>query len=122
MSSQYNHGASVGENVVNSYGTEKGRRLSIDEETKNYPSEGDSTASGGYGSTHNVWSDTAQRGNIDSIKETYGVSPWNSYPATPRAITPVYEQTMEKSQSVLSKEVREAQDGKASDASRVVGA
>ncbi|KAL0945214.1 hypothetical protein HGRIS_000726 [Hohenbuehelia grisea] len=31
----------------------------------NYPSDSDSTSSGGYGSARNVWSDRAQRGNND---------------------------------------------------------
>ncbi|KAK7026049.1 hypothetical protein VNI00_015776 [Paramarasmius palmivorus] len=107
-------------------------RLSIDEETKNYPSEGDSTASGGYGSASNVWSDKAQRGNetyLSSVQERYTPvssalnSPWNSYPGTPRIsrpATPVFEDTPTK--SGLRKEVRDAQAGGAVDSSLTVGA
>ncbi|KAI3612459.1 carbohydrate esterase family 8 protein [Moniliophthora roreri] len=110
----------------------RARRLSIDEETKNYSSEGDSTASGGYGSANNVWSDKAQRGNesfLSSIQERYtpsssaANSPWNSYPGTPRIsrpATPVFEETSTK--SGLRKEVRDAQAGGAIDSSLTVGA
>ncbi|KAG7087143.1 hypothetical protein E1B28_013123 [Marasmius oreades] len=126
MASQYNHTAALEKNAVNTFGPGTGRRLSIDEETKNYPSEGDSTASGGYGSTQNVWSDAAQRGNNDNNKDTYEVSSgaWTSYPSTPRAETPVIAEQIipERFHSVLSKEVRDAQDGKATDRSRIVGA
>ncbi|RDB26389.1 hypothetical protein Hypma_006225 [Hypsizygus marmoreus] len=43
------------------------REGSSDFETGNYPTEGDTTASGGYGSPTNVWSDRAQRGNTKNI-------------------------------------------------------
>ncbi|KAG5643092.1 hypothetical protein DXG03_001588 [Asterophora parasitica] len=35
--------------------------------THNYPPQGDTTASGGYSSPKNVWSDRAQRGNATNI-------------------------------------------------------
>ncbi|THV02284.1 hypothetical protein K435DRAFT_836506 [Dendrothele bispora CBS 962.96] len=43
--------------------------LTLDEATKNYPVEGDTTSSGGYSATSNIWSDKAQRGNISSALE-----------------------------------------------------
>ncbi|TFK34242.1 hypothetical protein BDQ12DRAFT_727025 [Crucibulum laeve] len=42
---------------------DRGQRKSALGTSGNYPLPGDSTASGGYGSTKNVWSDKAQRGN-----------------------------------------------------------
>ncbi|THU99795.1 hypothetical protein K435DRAFT_964290 [Dendrothele bispora CBS 962.96] len=38
--------------------------LTLGERTKNYPSEGDTTSSGGYSATSNIWTDKSQRGNI----------------------------------------------------------
>ncbi|KAG5651417.1 hypothetical protein H0H81_008725 [Sphagnurus paluster] len=45
------------------------RRTASDEDylTRNYPAEGDTTSSGGYGSPTNVWSDRAQRGNVFGV-------------------------------------------------------
>ncbi|KAF5359729.1 hypothetical protein D9756_002883 [Leucocoprinus leucothites] len=34
-------------------------------EIKNYPSEGDTTSSGGFGSSTNIYSSRAQRGNVE---------------------------------------------------------
>ncbi|KAH0585623.1 hypothetical protein H2248_008847 [Termitomyces sp. 'cryptogamus'] len=42
-------------------GRQSGRNF--DYQTLNYPASGDSTAEGGYGSSMNVWSGRAQRGN-----------------------------------------------------------
>ncbi|KAF5379819.1 hypothetical protein D9615_005790 [Tricholomella constricta] len=41
------------------------RQSESDYNTHNYPPEGDSTSSGGYGSPLNVWSDRVQRGNVN---------------------------------------------------------
>ncbi|KAK7438215.1 hypothetical protein VKT23_018146 [Stygiomarasmius scandens] len=43
--------------------------LTLDERTQNYPSEGDTTSSGGYSGTSNIWTDKAQRGNISIALE-----------------------------------------------------
>ncbi|KAJ4464989.1 hypothetical protein C8J55DRAFT_529251 [Lentinula edodes] len=37
----------------------------VDERFKNYPPESDTTSSGGFSTTQEVWSDKAQRGNIE---------------------------------------------------------
>ncbi|KAG6817234.1 hypothetical protein H0H87_011291 [Tephrocybe sp. NHM501043] len=44
-----------------------------DFETHNYPSDGDTTSEGGYGTSTNVWSGRAQRGNKTGTG-TYGES------------------------------------------------
>ncbi|KAF5339514.1 hypothetical protein D9758_016363 [Tetrapyrgos nigripes] len=47
-------------------------RVTLDERTKNYPPEGDTTSSGGYSSTSDVWTDKAQRGNTPVAQERDG--------------------------------------------------
>ncbi|KAG6861630.1 hypothetical protein C0995_014069 [Termitomyces sp. Mi166 len=44
-------------------GMQEQNNRNSDYQTHNYPSPGDSTAEGGYGSPANVWSGRAQRGN-----------------------------------------------------------
>ncbi|KAF8071526.1 hypothetical protein FPV67DRAFT_878883 [Lyophyllum atratum] len=43
------------------------KQSSSDYDTRNYPAEGDTTSSGGYGSPTNVWSGRAQRGNTTGV-------------------------------------------------------
>ncbi|KAF5342881.1 hypothetical protein D9758_016099 [Tetrapyrgos nigripes] len=61
MSDKYGR---VGFNKDNLTDDSANENLTLDERTKNYPSEGDTTSSGGYSATSNVWTDKAQRGNL----------------------------------------------------------
>ncbi|THU87324.1 hypothetical protein K435DRAFT_782510 [Dendrothele bispora CBS 962.96] len=80
--------------------------LTLDERTKNYPSEGDTTSSGGYSATSNIWTDKAQRGNISFALER---DPNSNFASRNGSQTNLIDQSL--SGADLSGQLRDAKQG-----------